>query len=158
MTEPKDAGIEFMRQIMKLINGSALWGVEWRLDRGRPALEQPSLSIHSTRIPSQPVHWDADINQGQQRMSMEKRPGRHCTAAINQELIQSCEMPRLINLCQRFLCCQAGPLCPPFPLILHLLWHKEMLPSPTATGRRKWSSGVAPRRRSMIRTKPSHQT
>jgi hypothetical protein len=37
----------------------------------------------------------------------EEMAGRNCAAAINQELIQSCEMPRLINLCQHFLCCQA---------------------------------------------------
>lgn len=46
---------------------------------------------------------------------MKKRPGRHGAAAINQELIQSWEMPRLINLCQHFLCCQARSLVQSVP-------------------------------------------
>lgn len=75
----------------------------------------PFASIHPPRIPSQPMHWDADINQGQQRMRVKKWPGTRSAAAINQELIQSWEMPRLINLCQHFLCCQAQSLVSSIP-------------------------------------------
>ena len=60
---------------------------------------------------------------------MKKRPGSRGTAAINQQLIQSPQMPRLINLCQHFLCCQALSLEPPPCLALHCLWPKEG-PSP----------------------------
>ena len=42
ITEPKDADIEFMRQIMELMDGAVLWGVGWRLDRGWLTWEQRS--------------------------------------------------------------------------------------------------------------------
>lgn len=115
ITEPKDADTEFMRQIMKLIDESALWGWNEDWTRDGQYWSSPLPSIHPARVPSQPMHWDSDINQGQQQMSMKKRPGSRGTATINQELIQSCEMPRLINLCQHFLCCQAVPCVFPYP-------------------------------------------
>lgn len=85
-------------------------------------------SIHSLRTPSQPMHWDADINQGQQRMRVKKWPGRRGAAAINQELIQSCEMPRLINLCQHFLRCRARSLVSPLPSLSPLSLAQRMAP------------------------------
>ena len=119
------------------------WDEDWIRAAGTGAALAPPSILQGSLV-SQCT--ETDINQGQQRMSMKKRPGSRGAAAINQQLIQSCEMTRLINLCQHFQCCQAASLEPPARLILHLLWHREG-PLPTTTeGRRKRSTSVDSRR------------
>lgn len=72
-------------------------------------------------------------------MRVKKWPGRRGAAAINQELIQSCEMPRLINLCQHFLRCWARSLVSPLPSLSPLSLAQRRAPSSMVTRRRKWN-------------------
>lgn len=113
------------------------WNEDWTGD-GQDR-SGPLPSVRPARSPGQPRHCDFGINRAG-TMSVEKRPGSHGATPINQQLIQSCEMPRLIKLCQHFLCCQAQSPSLPLP------WRREGPLPTTREGRRKWGTREDSRR------------
>lgn len=98
-------------------------------DWTRPVLELPSPFHPSCKDSQSANALKLSHKSGATTDEHEERLGSRSAATINQELIQSCEMPRLINLCQYFSVLSGSVPCAfPYPYSLPSLAQRSTPP------------------------------